>query len=56
MAELLLAVFVIGAIASARARHDPHRQHGVAPSLVAQRRAIVVLAILGALVLISLTL
>jgi hypothetical protein len=56
MALLLLAIFVIGAIASVRGRHDPSRHHGDSTSVYIQRRVIVVLAVLGALLLISMTL
>ncbi|MFL5579085.1 MAG: hypothetical protein ACJ8AO_01830 [Gemmatimonadaceae bacterium] len=56
MAELLLVIFLVGAIASVRGRHDPHRHHGDAPSVFVQKWTIVVLAVLGALLILTLTL
>ena len=56
MAELLVLLFIVGAVASARARRDAEVRRGTANAVVRQQRTIIVLAVLAALLLISMTL
>jgi len=54
MSVLVLLVFVVGVVASARSRQDAALRRGATRSVLAQRWTMVVLAVLAALLFLSL--
>ena len=54
MSVLMLVIFVVGVVASVRSRQDAALRRGDARSVLAQRWVMGVLAVLGALLFLSL--